>query len=766
MIKNKAIFPVCVLAYAVSLSVSAAAETDNSTSGESPGGTLEEVVVTARYKAESVQDTPSAVTAFNEGLLEKVMAQDLRDVSPSTPNVRIQPVNGFNNSANIYMRGIGHGGIESTEEPRVGLSIDGVVLTRPVGSLIDLFDVDRIEVLRGPTGTTFGKNSMSGGIAITTKRPSGEFDYKAEVAVGNYGRKDLRVAVDMPIITDKLAARVSVLDQNYDGHFVNRVNGEDLGGEDVRTIRTSVLWTPTENIDATLIAWDVKDRSDAPGAENDPDPGQLLQFTETDDDPYTVGSDAPNFANLDQTGVTGIVNWDLNGWVLTSVTGFSETDDFTANDFDHTEIPMFPTSRIQEHDQFSQELRLATQLGEKLDLVAGLFYLTQEHEIVQNFPTLGPSADYTTQDSDSKAVFAQAIYGVTDKLSATLGARYSKESKDYMRNPGVFFADITTDPNSHKPISLLRQLTVDELATGSTRIVTGELDSSRLTTKFGLDYQFNEDMMAYFSFAEGYKAGEFGARASSPITVGPTDDESSESFEIGLKSEWFDNRLRLNVAAFYTEYEDLQVSVFLPSNDNPTGQESALSNIAGATTKGLEVELFALPHERLTLQASVGLLDAEYTDFCADLNGPSVVVNPVSECGDVVSLPNGAALIDEDHSDRDLARAPELEAYLAAEYVQPLGNGFGELTARVSWSYMDEFNVSGGVNPKSISGNVTKVDASLVWLSEEEKVRVSLWGKNLTDKAMVTGFIETAQFFNQKFYGEPRTYGLSVSLSY
>ena len=360
------------------------------------------------------------MTAFSEVMLQEMTAQDLRDVGPASPNVHIQPVVTFPNSAAIHIRGMGQQSIESTNEMRTGVSINGVFISRPIATLIDFFDMQTVEVLRGPQGTTFGKNSLAGGLAMTTKRPDGSVDYQAELTGGNEGRLDFRGAIEFPIVEDKLAARVSVLMQNYDGHFKNRVNDEDLNGEDIDTVRGTLVWTPTDTFEATLIGTWLEERSDAPGGDDmsDPCPVQLLSciFTEPDDGAFTVGRDALDFHNTDQNSITGIINWDIGEFTLTSVTGWVETDDFIASDFDQTEIPFFPTFRDQVHDQFSQEVRLHSNFAGRegflgnLELVVGAFYFEQEHEIVQTFPTLGQSADYAHQDGESKALFGQAIY--------------------------------------------------------------------------------------------------------------------------------------------------------------------------------------------------------------------------------------------------------------------------------------------------------------------------------------------------------------------
>ncbi len=722
---------------------------------EKPGG-IEELVVTARYREESAQDVPVALTAFTEDMLLKIAAQDLRDVGPASPNVRIQPVVTFQNSAAVSIRGIGGQGIESTEEMRVGISINGVFTARPIATLTDLFDVEMVEVLRGPQGTTFGKNSLAGGINMTTRRPSGGMGFDGQFTGGNYGREDYRAAVEFPILQDVLSARIAGMSQNYDGHFTNRVNGNNLNGEDLDVVRATLLYTPVESFDATLIYTYLNENSTAPGGENDPSPGQLLQFRETDNDPFTVGRDALEFANTDQDGGTVILNWDVGSVTLTSVTGWADTDDFIASDFDQTEIPFFPTFRDQTHDQFSSELRahwnFADQSGflSNLDLVVGLYYFEQEHELVQSFPTLGPSADYAHQEEDQWAAFSQAIYAINDKTNFTFGVRYTDEQKDFERNPGTGFPVNAQNPNSRPSIAFM-----------STRpmTVTGNLDSDNTSIRTGVDYRFTESIMVYAMYAQGFKSGEFGARAASNFTVGPTNDETSDSFEIGLKSAWLDDMLQLNVTTFYTTYDDLAFGVFIPSPNNPTGQETSAQSIGEATTYGLEFETIWLPIEHLTLTANLGLLSAEYDEFCADLNGPGPLA--ISDCGGRVTLlPNGTYLVDTDQTNLDLPRAPETDLYLAAEYELP--TPVGPITARVSTNYEDEFYSDGTNNPKGQTGDYWIWDSSITWDSNDGSWRVQAWCKNCGDETYIQGLTPTANFFNQKFWGNPQTYGLTL----
>jgi iron complex outermembrane recepter protein len=738
-------------------------------------GLIEEVLVTARYREESLQDAPVSVTAFNEIMLEKITAQDLRDVAPATPNVRIQPVVTFNNSAAIHVRGMGNQNIESTNELRAGVSVNGVHISRPIATLIDFFDVDNVQVLRGPQGTTFGKNSLAGGIALNTIRPDGTLDYVIESTLGNYGRRDLRAAVQFPLVTDTLAFRVSGMLQNYDGHFTNRVNNKKLNGEDVDTVRATLVWTPTDTIEATLIGQWLKERSDAPGGDDRSDPDQLLRavfgWVEPRDGAFRVGRDAPAFHNTDQRNLTAIINWDIGDFTLTSITGYVETDDFIASDFDQSEIPFFPTLRDQVHEQFSQEIRLQSNFAGRdgflgrLDFVVGLFYFEQEHELVQSFPTLGApalglpsSADYATQDGDSRAIFGQAIYALTNDLNLTVGVRRTEEKKDFRRNPGVLFGgaeQIFADVPSSRP-------SIRSMA-ARPQTVIGELDSSATTYQLGLDYRINENMMAFATFAQGFKAGEFGARASSSFTVGPTDDETADSYEMGIKSDWLDGRLRANVTLFHTTFEDLLFEVFIPS-DNVTGQETAAQNIGESTHRGFEIELTAVPMDGLTLMGSFGFLDAEYDKFCADLNGPQAyATTPVSPCGgEVVELPNGDFLVDEDFTGNKLSRAPRRQVYLGADYEWQTGIGW--FFARASTNYESEYFSDGVANhPKARTGDFWMWDASFGWRSTDENWRIQSWCKNCGDRTYTAGLVPTAQFFNQHFYGWPRTMGVTLA---
>lgn len=761
--------------------------------GPAPAAGIEELIVSVRFRDESLQEVPAAVTAFNEAALQNMAVMDLRDLSPATPNVNIQQVNQFPNAAAVHIRGIGDQRIESTEEPRAGISVDGIFFTRPVASNIDFFDVASVQILRGPTGVTFGKNSLAGGLQVETIRPSGELGGKVGVTMGNYGRQNYRFALDSPQVGD-WAFRLSYLDQNYDGHFRNRFDGtvrgafgaptgqtlpidRKLGSEDVRAGRAQALWTPSEAIDLRLIYGWVRDSSDATAGDQSSDDGsdpnwprQIACLTqqgcpEPDDGPYVVGRDYYSKYDNDQDSFTAILNWDIGSTVLTAIGGAVYTDDYFLNDFDQSEFNFFPTSREQEHDQESIEIRLASDFTDSpIEWVVGAFYMQQEHELTQNFPTLGPSADYTTQESDSYGLFGQVIYAVTDQLNVTVGLRYSDEQKDFFRDPGIVDSTITLDPSTH--YSLARAEAAARATTSDGDIIA-DLDTDHIDYKLAVDYQLQDNVMLYAQYATGFKAGEFGARANSPLTALPTDDEEAQSVELGMKSDWWDNRLQANLAVFWGQYDHLQFGVFVPST-NVTGQETVNLNVGEATTQGVELDLIAQLHDQFRLNFNAGYLDAKYDKFCADLNGPGTYPGvPTSGCGAVTAVPGGRYLVDEDHTDLELSRAPEWKYHLGGEFTQPLPNDSGELTMILSYTYTDKYFSDSTLNhPSALTGDFGYWDGSIAWTSPDENLRVAVWGKNLSDEEKVSGVTPTANFFNQRFWFAPLTWGVDVTYNF
>lgn len=780
---DKGMISTAAMACAMAWSQPALAEVEPATASAETTG--DEIIVTARFRNETLQEVPQAISAFDEKTLIKTAARDLTDLAPSTPNVSIQPVATFSNSAAIYIRGLGAQGIESTEESPVGVSIDGVYVTRPVATMLDTFDMERVEVLRGPQGTSFGKNSLAGGIATYSKNPSGDFGFQAEATVGNYGRMDVKAALDLPIVRDKAALRIVLNKETMDGYFFNRFNNQRVGYQDRFALRGTLALDPTDALSINLKGWWLKDRSGAPGGDSAPDRSKLLYlvfgFEEPNDGAFTIGRDFPGHHDTDQYGAIGTIKADLGTVNLTSITGYIKTKDFNDSDFDQSEKFFFPTFRLQSHRQFSQEVRAATDFSNmdgmlsRVNLVLGGYYMKQSFELTQAFPTLpvlvAPtlrfgSQDFVTQDNTAKALFAQGIIGVTDKLNLTLGVRQSWEDKNYFRDP----TGVLISPPFFDSRSFVRSL-ADMEALANTNFAAGKAfkDSysrSRTTFKAGLDYKITPDVMVYATWSQGYKGGGYGARSASMVTAGPTDDNTAELYEAGLKSDLLNGALRFNLTGFITKFKHLEFGVFIPNPSIPAGQETATVNVGAATTQGIELEATLKPVDNFRLSANVGYLDSKYDSFCTDLNGPSSYATaPSSTCGKVTRLANGTYLVDEDHTALKLVRAPKWTTQVAGEYTAPLGDA-GSLTARLAMLYRSTWYSTILNDTAGKTGNFALVDGSLGWESADGRFRAMIWGKNLTNKVWVAALTPTAQFFIQRFYGPPRTFGATVGASF
>lgn len=738
---------------------------------------IDEIVVTARYKTESLQDIPQAISAFGATQLDKLNARDLSDLTASAPNVTILPVAFTRSAAAINIRGMGAAGFESSEESPTGIAVDGIFTTRPVASMIDTFDMERIEVLRGPQGTSFGKNSLAGGIAAYTKNPGRDFGWSAQATVGSYGRRDLKAAVDLPIIHNTLAVRLVGAVETVDGPFRDRLDGSRIAKGDTYTFRGTVLLTPSDDFSLNLKMFKIRDRSETPGSDLIHDPSKTI-FTEEgwrepNDGPFKISRNFADEQSIDQWGIIANAELDLGLVRLISVTGYVKTDDKQKSDLDHSPINYFHQMRMQKHDQFSQEVRLASDFSDldgaisRLDLVLGGYYLDQSFAMTAAYPWIknGPAnQDVVQQDNVAKAVFAQGIYGVTDRLNVTLGVRHSWESKDFLRDP--LGLALTSAISSYDEMTSLDDMVAlaRERAAEKTAL-QGSYDRQRTTFKAGVDYKVTDNVMGYFTFAQGYKGGGYGARAATLTTMGPTEDNLSEMFEIGMKGDFFDRALRFNLTAFQTKFKNLQFGLFFPNDVVPSGQETAEQNIGAATTRGLELETIWRATPELSFDANVGYLFSKFTDFCADLNGPQSYNDvPTSNCGgQVTALPSGTYLVDEDHTDLKLARAPKWSVQAGTEYRWDLGAS-GSVSTRASLAYKSAYFLSANNLPVTKSGDYLTVDAGLAWESDSGRYKATLWGKNLTNRIFNTGVVNTTTMFVQRYYSAPRSIGLTVSL--
>ena len=735
---------------------------------ESDGRTLEEVTVTARRIEENLQDVPVAVTALSGERLYLTFAQNLGDVSEYAPNVNIGIIPGFKSVA-IAIRGVSTGDSPSTFDPAVTVAVDGFFLGHFQSSLLDMFEVQQIEILRGPQGTLFGKNTIGGVINVTTRRPADEFGVQGKIRVANEGRLDVMGAIDIPIVDDKLAARIAIQSFNFDGYYTNSYDGSDAGGQDLLAGRAKLQWTPNENFDALLSFEWSEDESDTPmvlGTSTELDatgfygsdffygagyPGRGAggSLDRPLGDPFVSGlvprelhenrgiKDTQGHYE-DILGVYLTLNWDVLGGTITSTTGSRDVDSDYYNDYVGEAAAVYSTIRSIYRETFSQELRYAASPTDRFNYVLGLYYQTNDL-IYENYTSLGSAHPLSGilwpatgllltgdggQDSTTWAVFGEGHYSLTERLRLTFGARYSDEEKDF----------------NLRPIGLAES----ERATPS--------DSwSDTTWRLGLDYRINDNMLTYFTYSTGFKSGGYNEQATLAATaVLSFDPEEADSFEVGLKSDFLDGAMRLNLAAFYVEYTDLQLDSVIPVASSPIGQETVITNAGETTTYGLEAELLWQATERFTIDATLGYLDAEYDTFACDLDRDLTT-------GDM----NGY----EDCSVLDVKRTPDLQASLGATYDIPLGQRGGlMLNGRANYTdafFNDIFNSVGSEHE-----DVTLLNASITYYNPDETVRVALYGRNITDEEYQTAGLGVANLWTFSIYGKPATYGMEVFLDF
>ena len=729
--------------------------------GESKYAVLEEVVTTARKRSEPLQDTPVASTVLGGQALDLTFHGDLKTLPFPAPNVNIATVSAFQNAVSVAIRGIENAEIDSTIDPVVGIFIDGVYMARPVASSMDLFDVEQVEILRGPQGTLFGRNTSAGALQIRTRRPSGEFASRGKINVGEYGRMDVRASVDLPIVQDKVNAKIAVMSQTMDGYFTSNVNGRDLGAEEILSVRPMIEFKPNDHLDITLIGEYHKNKSEPRPQQNESPSSRLLCILhsfcgfpfDNGSEEFDVDTVDVGFINAEIWGLTAETNYQIDKGVFTFIGNYRKTEEEVVYDPDAVLYPMFLVDRDQPHEQWSTEFRFQSTGYEKFDFVAGLYYFHQEYELERN-TTLGVASptplthllSITGQDHDAWSVFGEMHYFVNDKLTVTVGARYSEEEKDYFQKPfGPF-------PNTGAQID-------------------NSESWSDFGPKFGVNYQWNSDLMTYFSYTKGFKSGGFNGRCGQTATcLLSFDPEEVDGYELGLKADWLDNRLRTNVAVFWSEFKDLQRTAIVPlppGAANP--QETVTDNAAGATISGIELELTALIGNNFRLNFTVGILDAEYDSFCADIDGAATYTSmPMSNCGGVVTQTTGAPggegayLVDEDRTGFDLGRAPETNYSINAMYDLPLSNG-GNMMFHTSYIWVDDLFTDD--SEVSLRENTHLLDASISYEDPDGRFRVSLYGKNLTDELYVDTRTIVPPLFDTRAVSSPRRYGIEFGWS-
>lgn len=737
----------CVLASP--LAVAQEQSTPPQASGTSPEAReLDTVTVTARRRVESIQDVPVAVSAFSESRMKDLQATDIAGLQGAVPNLNIVQGRGSSNSVNVFIRGIGQPDALQTFDPGVGMYVDDVYYSRINGALFSLFDVGQVEVLRGPQGTLYGKNSTGGAIKLTTKNPFTDEGGAVELTGGDHGRAEGRAYLSQQF-GDSLAGSIAAGWITNDGYVRDAVTGRHFNDEDTRAVRGKLAFRAGESFDATLsLDYTRQDNGltmgwpTAPLYATDLVLGQvLLKPAPTREYDYAARTSfAPDKGQeLTHKGASFTARWQLSPqWAFKSISAWRKLDTASYIDIDASELELGDVLVALDQRQWSQELQMQFD-GDGVNAIFGLYALDervpshQEAYADDFIRFLGAPVDFLrTIDDDlhtrSYAAFAHGNWDFGDDWTFSAGLRYTKESKDYDRSTSTFWG---------APLQ-----TAD-----STFAFTDDASWSAWTPSVSLQKKF-ANSMAYVSASRGFKSGGFNGRANSASEVSTFDPEYVWTYEFGVKAQSADRRLTGNVAVFYSDYRDFQARVSEVTNPGapiPTFSFPVL-NAAELSVKGLEFEGSARLGESTVFSGQFGWLDAKYDNF-AD---PRVATNPAL-AGLHAHVPF----------------SPEFTARLAVQHSIPLGDA-GRLTLGADASYRDDTWLSVDNRPALMQDAYTLYGLFGVWDSADYTWQVRAGVRNLTDVTYKTEGQEFSSVANIQtvYYGWPRNWYVSLRYNF
>jgi iron complex outermembrane receptor protein len=806
----------------------ACAQEANARGNANPAGELEEVVVTAQKRSESIQQVPIAITAFSEATLRAKGITDIHGLSALTPNVNLDqgsPFSGSNSVLSASIRGIGQDDFAFNLDPGVGVYVDGVYFARTVGANQSLLDVERIEILKGPQGTLFGRNTIGGAISIVTRTPGDEFLLQTQATGGSFNRRDVSVLADIPIAPNLLST-ITVATQYQDGYqrripypsatpYVSDPVGalhssgteafDTQGGTNQQTVRAKVLWKNSDSVTTTFTAdWTHTNQPSTassvletvtsgpqaifgafynlclqgipfvPTAALVCGPrgvvgtplwqanlnaattrllyGPAVTNTGNIDTTYANGQ---NFDKLDSYGTAITVDWDINAlFKFRSITSSRRLHWDSGLDADGSPINFFELSFAEGQHQFSQELQLIGDLFDsKLKLVGGLYYF-DEGGYIHDFVTFGGGLlqvdGPNTLETRSYAAYVHADYKATDKLGFTVGGRMSEDQKRFtggQQDLNQFFYKISGCYPYNASASLIgapANLTCQQ-ALGFPNpdnpnqvypIGENHQNFTEFTPTLGSQYHFTDAVMGYVSIAKGFKTGGWTTRLTAPLPPGSPAQafgpETDRTYELGLKSEWFDRQLIVNAATFLSHYDGIQLTYQLSTS--PVTQ-----NAGNAEIKGVELEVQSLLNSHFSLSGNIGYLDAKYTE-----------INPLAQATTGSSLP----------------KTPRLKFSLSPDVHTNLPSG-ATLRLGVDYTHTSEMFNDVQNTPLLARPKEDMINASTSMVTPNGRMTFTIGGTNLSDRRFVTtGQPQVAGGVVFGTYNAPREWYATIGLKY
>jgi iron complex outermembrane receptor protein len=732
------------LALAVAAFLPAVAFSQTETSEDEPpsNSVLEEVMVTARKVQESLQDVPIAVTVLDGQELMDSQIYDVSQIAGRVPSFTWQQHNTIHSE--ISLRGIGTvRSFGAAGDSSVGYFLDEVYIGCRGAAMPPLFDLERLEALRGPQGTLFGKNVVGGAISVVTAKPQDEFSASAYAGFGNYSSIQSGGYITGAVSED-VSMRLAFYQNKHDGYAQNIVYGEEMEDLEALAARLSLTWNINENmkLDLTLDGSTEEGNGQSRHSVDDPNvpgPGFVTPNLRSQD-PRTNESPYDQWGEKDTFGFTARFEWYLDGFDLVYLGAVREGDSSVRWTQTGTTSPPTATdstlTQPEDYRGITQELRFASKQDQKFRWLVGLYYLDDDtkastRNTAVSFLNDGPGSlgdildgDYIIQQravSKNYAIFGDLAYDFSEDVTLSVGGRYTKDKKDWDSEAIVLGLG---PPGSLYPTAPLTQ--------GPYHAI--EDDSwSEFTPKAILDWKFGENYLLYGSIAKGFKGGGWQGGAGTLVAAStPYDPETAWSYELGLKTELMDNRIRLNLAAFYTDFQDLQVELL-----DDVNLVLVVANAADAVIKGIEVEFEAALHETVTLFASGSYVDAEYKDYIDPLRG-------------------------FDYSGNQIQRAPKEQFNIGFDLRAPLTGGL-VLLGNVSYSYQSKMYF--GPDESNFEPGYGTVDARVGFGAADGKWSVVIWGRNLTDELYRTSIIP---FFGDEHsvFAAPRTYGVKGTINF
>ncbi len=715
-----------------------------------------EIIVTAQRRAESVQAVPITIAAFDQKMVEASGSDDITDLNGITPNVILQTEGLVANVPMFSIRGMSSADPDPNADPKISTIINGVYVPFVASTMLDLFDIERVEVLKGPQGVLYGKNNLAGTINIITKAPAKDAGGEVRLTAGSFGLKQVRGRVETGEFADgMLAAKISGSYKDYNGYARNILTGSKLEANETTALRFALRAKPSASFDTSVVADWNKETAIGP-ANHSADNGTAAWLGLPVEARTNVRIAAVPFDPYSRTksyGVAWTSNLDVGVGTITAVLGARHQDYETRGDFDGliTPVPGFDVTRKFKGNSKSAELRFVSNTGGLVDYVVGAY--AQGDKWRQNNLVLTTATTRTEaqldQDSSSYALFALANVHPTDKFTLSLGGRYSWDKKDYEISTKVYAGGV--------------------LNTGSSFAGKLKGDWSKFTPRVTMQYKASDSAMLFANWSKGYKAGGFNSRGTRPENVGPYDPENVTSYEAGIKTDLAGRTIRFNLTGFLNKFKDLQGGVTRPG---AVRAEAVTVNVAAAETWGIELETLFRLSSQFTLSANVGYLHSRYTSFCDDVDGVfSATATAAGQCGPAVPFtfagsPTISYLIPTDNTGLELANAPEISGSVAADYTAPIS--LGELRFHIDARYSPRYNTWGRSNIDAYyRKEVVLMNASLALVGESDKWSLTGYVKNLTNQTVMSGAVSPGGGNPvQQFFQPPREVGVEASFKF